>query len=316
MLHGSSCAEDSPTEAVVDVSSDVWSDLAPETVEDVALACSELGNGAPCDDGNACTQGDECDGTVCAGTTTVVCDEFDICRPGSCDALVGCVYETLPDETVCYVACFDEARCLGGKCTVVPESELKCPAPTNPCLSQWGCDPLTGGCTKAIIKPDGVACERDEDVCTSDVCEAGECVATGAVEGCDELAQSNPCWSHVCDPELGCVAIEFKLGDPCDDSAACTVDDVCTHNEFMQELCLGAPISVDDGNACTNDKCVAGVVSHKPVIGASCVLDHACAPSGLCSAEGVCVPNDTCPCQVLEDCPTGALDCADGSCLY
>ena len=315
LLSGACGGDEAPTPAPAfeDVS---VTDADVDGEEDVPLTCAELGNGAPCDDGNACTTGDQCEYEVCAGGTTTVCDDFGICVTGECDPEVGCVYEPEPDGTVCYVACFGEAQCINSECTVVPESAVQCPAPENPCLAQWACDPLTGTCSKAILKPDGVSCDSDESVCTEELCEVGECVATGVVETCEEVAVAKPCWSHTCDPEKGCIADVFKEGQSCDDSASCTVDDQCTYNDFGQELCLGTPIVVDDGNPCTNDVCVAGVVENTPFIGSVCDPEHPCADKGICDDQGVCVPTVSCSCSTLDDCPEGATSCLESACVF
>jgi hypothetical protein len=53
--------------------------------------------GAPCDDVNACTTGDQCAGGACAGTLN--CDDADPCTSDSCQAMA-CVHEpgSPPDE--------------------------------------------------------------------------------------------------------------------------------------------------------------------------------------------------------------------------
>ncbi len=315
MLLGA-CGDDESSDQQAPPADASSSEVFPDANEDVVLTCLELGNGASCDDGNACTTGDKCEFEVCAGDTTTVCDDFGVCVTGECDVEKGCVYEPEPDGTVCYVACFGEAQCIASECTVVASSAVQCPAPENPCLAQWSCDSLTGICSKAILKSDGAPCDSDESVCTEETCLQGECVATGFVETCEEVAVSNPCWSHLCDPEEGCIAETFKEGQSCDDSAACTVGDQCTYNAFGQELCLGEPMVVDDQNSCTNDACIAGVVTNTPIVGGVCDPEHACASSGLCSETGVCVPSAVCECVELADCPTGAASCEDGVCVY
>jgi hypothetical protein len=314
MLLGA-CGDDSSAEPAVDPA-DVTLDVTLEVTADVALTCLELGNGAPCDDGNACTTHDECEFEVCAGGSTKVCDDFGVCVTGECDVEKGCVYEPEPDGTVCYVACFGEAQCIASECTVIPASMIQCPAPENPCLAQWACDSLTGICSKAILKPDGVSCDTDESVCTEESCLEGECVATGFVETCEQVAVSNPCWSHLCDPEQGCIAEIFKEGQTCDDSASCTVADQCTYNTFGQELCLGTPMVVDDEDSCTSDACIAGVVENTLIVGGICDPEHACSGTGLCDEDGSCVPSVPCACAALEDCPDGATSCDAGVCVF
>jgi hypothetical protein len=45
----------------------------------------------PCDDGNACTEGDACKGGVCKPGTAKVCDDKDNCTKDSCVPATGCV---------------------------------------------------------------------------------------------------------------------------------------------------------------------------------------------------------------------------------
>ena len=51
-----------------------------EVLPDAAGPCSALPDGADCDDGDACTQVDECLGGACVGTTPIVCEAVDDCH--------------------------------------------------------------------------------------------------------------------------------------------------------------------------------------------------------------------------------------------
>ena len=49
-------------------------------------------DGAPCTDGNACTQSDTCVAGVCQSGGALSCDDVDACTADSCDSVLGCVH--------------------------------------------------------------------------------------------------------------------------------------------------------------------------------------------------------------------------------
>ena len=60
---------------------------------DPVTGCSDpvSPQGAPCDDGNACTQTDICEAGICTGSNPVVCTALDQCHDaGVCDPVTGC----------------------------------------------------------------------------------------------------------------------------------------------------------------------------------------------------------------------------------
>ena len=96
-----------------------------------------VNNTAPCNDGNACTTGDQCSSGTCRGTsqncddgnactadsctgtgcshTTASCDDQNICTTDSCDPASGCVHQPFAGQTSCGVgACRRSVDCVDG----------------------------------------------------------------------------------------------------------------------------------------------------------------------------------------------------------
>ncbi len=195
-------------------------------------ACTKLAGcsygaiiGAPCDDFNACTTGDKCNGKgLCTPSAAKVCDDGNPCTNDLCNQVLGCIFDVKAG-----VACDD-----GSKCTeddVCSQGFCKGVAITcddgNPCTTD-GCK-VDVGCV-AMAK-DGLPC-NDNNACTKgDACGNGG-VCAGSPVSCDD---GNPCTDNTCDSASGCkLAILDKI--PCSDGSACTVQDECASG-----ICLGSP---------------------------------------------------------------------------
>src|SRR5206468_3330825 len=78
-------------------------------------------DGTSCNDGNACTQTDTCQGGTCTGVNPVVCTALDQCHvPGACDPASGtCSNPSKVDGTTCTDgnACTQSDTCQSGTCT-------------------------------------------------------------------------------------------------------------------------------------------------------------------------------------------------------
>jgi hypothetical protein len=269
-----------------------------DTSETPPSFCEDAGEGAGCDDGNACTTDDTCASGVCTGATNVVCSA-DTCENATCDPAVGCVITYEPNGSECTVGCFDTASCQDGGCEVDPESAVACPASESECVSELGCDPATGECTVVIPMPASVSCDLDENVCSLDSCDGdGQCVATGEMNACDAQNNQSPCWTWGCNGKAGCVQISFVEGVSCNDNNPCTYSDICTVSDLSQELCQGEPLPIDDQNPCTDDACIDGVVSHTPIDGLSCPIEG-CDLPGLCTS-GACEAPQACLCDPID----------------
>ena len=86
-----------------------------------AAGCSDLfaPDGTGCDDANACTRADVCDGGICVGDDPVPCSSDSQCKVGVCDPLSGaCGLAALPEGTPCDdgAACTAGDACHAGAC--------------------------------------------------------------------------------------------------------------------------------------------------------------------------------------------------------
>ncbi len=81
-------------------------------------ACVFTPNTAPCDDGNACTTGDACQGGQCMGTP-ISCNDNNECTTDSCDPDHGCVFQPVPNWPP--VPCDGPWHvCWNGQCVGLP----------------------------------------------------------------------------------------------------------------------------------------------------------------------------------------------------
>ncbi|HYC55804.1 MAG TPA: hypothetical protein VEL28_12795, partial [Candidatus Binatia bacterium] len=55
-------------------------------------SCSSVFNTIPCDDSDACTDGDQCSNGVCVPGPPLVCDDANVCTDDSCDSAAGCEF--------------------------------------------------------------------------------------------------------------------------------------------------------------------------------------------------------------------------------
>jgi cysteine-rich repeat protein len=306
-------------------------------------ACVVAGerDGTACDDGDACTIADECQGGVCRPGTPLVCQPLDDCHAaGVCDPATGvCSDPPLADGGPCddRDACTTDDACRDGVCT--PAGSVACPAPDD-CHEEGACDPQTGGCTWPA-KPDGAPCENGDACTTGDACLAGAC-GPGPPVVCAPLSACHG--AGVCDPVSGaCSTPPLADGTPCDDGDDCTPDDRCQAGACLggaasecappdacqtragcdpaTGACRYAPAAdgapCDDGDACTGgDACQDGAC----VPGPPRVCDGAadpCRGPGVCdpatgACDGAAAPDGT-PCDDGDPCTAGAV-CRGGRC--
>ena len=121
--------------------------------------CSGAIAGEPCDDRNACTQGDSCHGGVCVGVDVVssTCPGSGECVEGAtCDPRVGtCRMLDRRDGTACEDEdpCTTTGACQGGQCIGAdpPDCDDQSWCTTDRCEPAVGCvhDPVAGTCLVA-----------------------------------------------------------------------------------------------------------------------------------------------------------------------
>ena len=155
-----------------------------------------LPDGVSCTDHDHCTTGDTCAAGACAGSV-LACDDADACTSDNCDPTGGCVF--LPK------LCDD-----GNGCTVD------------------SCNKKSGNCAFDTAAAHGLACDADNNPCTTnDSCLLGGCVV-GAPLQCP--SDGNPCTTAVCLPTktgTTCAPIQRPNGASCDDDSSCTVGNTC-----------------------------------------------------------------------------------------
>jgi hypothetical protein len=156
-------------------------------------------NGSACDDGDACTQTDECQSGNCVGSDPVACTPLDQCHnAGTCDSGTGvCSDPPKVDGSPCDDgdACTQTDTCQSGTCTGA--DPIVCTA-SDPCHDVGVCNPGTGVCSDPP-KADGSPCD-DGDLCTyDDECTGGVC--GGTAYSCDDFS---PCTTDSCNGDSTC----------------------------------------------------------------------------------------------------------------
>ncbi|MGB0592559.1 MAG: hypothetical protein ACPGU1_22990, partial [Myxococcota bacterium] len=216
---------------------------APDAPCKIATCTSQGGcavisveDGVGCDDGDACTSEDSCDGGECQGKAQVCLDGLE-CTIGSCEA-GQCEYTPKPAG----VSCDDENACTEGD---VCDDSGQCAGTVKACDDGLVCTESTcvsGECVNSPLT--GPQCD-DADLCTSaDTCEAGVCEGQEALpEVCDD---DDPCTTDAC-VDSGCLHVEIPgcgesdtqcigvvAGTSCDDDDDDTTADMC-----LQAQCAG-----------------------------------------------------------------------------
>ncbi|MFT5429374.1 MAG: hypothetical protein ACI9OJ_000043 [Myxococcota bacterium] len=249
-----------------------------------------LPDGSACDDGNPCTEEDECDAGVCTGGASQ-CE---------CESDADCTEKD--DDNLCNGALV----CVQSQCVIDVNSIVVCPPSDEICMVQ-ACDPTLGACVQNAADT-GTACD-DGDNCTSeDGCSPAGCA--GKALNCND---NNLCTDDSCvDGQCSSVPNSGSCGD----GNPCTVGDTC-----IDKTCVGTLKSCDDANACTADSCDAGTCFNVAADGA-CDDGNPCTGGDACS-DGACVGGaNTCQCRSDSDCASeedgdlcnGTLKCVGTQC--
>jgi hypothetical protein len=265
-------------------------------------------DGTACSDGNACTTGDACQAGVCAGAA-VECPAQDRCHSaGACDPGTGaCSNPVLPDGTSCGDgdACNGAEICGTGQCLAGPPPSLD---DGNPCTID-ACDPQGG--VQNLPAPTGTSCADANECNGAEICDGAGACLPGTPPAPPVLLVVDACHQATCDPALGWFLIQRAAGSSCADGTVCNGAESCDLLGFCRD---GAAPTIDDGNACTADRCdpEAGVL-HTPVaMGTSCADGNACNGLEACDGAGSCQPGSA---PVVDDgnvCTADACDAALG----
>lgn len=185
--------------------------------------CQHLGasvDGKPCDDGDACTAVESCQGGTCTTSGPTSCEDGNGCTADSCVSDKGCKHDGAAlDGKACddASACTLGDACAAGSCkagkTLACDDGAACTVDS--------CD-ATKGCQHDALLLAGVPCD-DGDACTKgDACGDGAC--KGAPIDCDDGSSCtvDACAGGVCS-HLG-ATLE---GTPCKHAIACVTGTTC-----------------------------------------------------------------------------------------
>src|SRR5262245_20197664 len=271
-----------------------------------AMACA---TDADCDDRNACTANDRCEGGDCV-SDQVDCDDGNPCSIDSCSLTDGCQHDPQPNGASCSDGnvCTGEEVCQGGRCS--NPRPLDCddgnPCTADSCAPPLGCrhTPVAGCCTADLDCVDFSACTQNER------CDGGAC--TSDPVSCDD---GNPCTTDGCAPDLGCHHIPVLNGIACGDGNVCDGVETCQDGSCV----AGEPPHCNDSNACTTDGCDALAGCTVQQVPGCCNVDADCADTSACTVNEQCemhaCTSDPLPCDDRNPCTTDGCD-PDAGCVH
>ncbi|QAT83260.1 putative lipoprotein [Corallococcus coralloides] len=288
--------------------------------------CTVSPRGTACDDGDACTLEDVCDGesaTACGGTPKE-------CKtpPNQCHETVGtcsegaCTYTTKPVGT----ACDDGNACTSGETCGTGAScgsgTLKvCESPGGVCLENAGaCQPETGACSYTP-RAQGSACRAAVGPCdVAEVCTGagGECppdLKQPAGTAC--VDDGNPCTTDVCDASGSCLHPVLAMGTVCGAGSVCNASAQCISSCFIDGALVAAGTTNPSGacqvcdparstsawsfksaaTQCRGAADACDAVEYCTGSGAQCPADGdaaagtSCGAGSICDASGQCSAN-------------------------
>ncbi|MBZ4376441.1 hypothetical protein [Corallococcus sp. AS-1-6] len=204
--------------------------------------CTVVPRGTACDDGDACTLEDVCDGegeNACSGTLKTCGTPPSQCHEAAGTCSQGaCTYAPKPAGTACDdgnactrgETCGADALCGSGTMTL-------CESPGGVCLENAGaCQPETGVCTYAP-RTQGTACRAAVGPCdVAETCTGagGECppdlkqpVGTACVD------DGNPCTTDVCDASGTCLHPVLAVGTVCGAGNVCNASAQCISSCYI-----------------------------------------------------------------------------------
>lgn len=279
--------------------------------------------GTGCDDANACTQTDTCDGIGnCTGSNKVSCPGTqcysEVCNPGT----GACVKDTdFPAGTFCLdgnVCTQNDACDGGGTCVGTPRNcndGLECTIDSCTTCSGAGCNNTPEGgwkCKNDAAAAENNLCDADSDVCTvGDKCVGGFC-APGVDFDC--TGRDDECVTGICFENAGtpdCTTQNRTNGTDCNaDSNGCTIGDHC-----FGGICQQGTATPDCSGLDNADNCKAGVCSSTGAESYTCIQTSAgngtpCNDHNGCTMPDLCSGGSCVGTTVVENQP----DCTSSGC--
>ncbi|MBM4345371.1 MAG: hypothetical protein FJ100_18525 [Deltaproteobacteria bacterium] len=282
------------------------------------------GNYVPCEDGNLCTQFDDCEGGACvSGTNTCACTKDEEC---------------VDDGDLCNGTLF--CNKASGACVTNPKTVVSCSNSFDTACLKNTCDKKSGKCVNVAVS-DYLNCEDGNPCSEGDVCLKGDCVSgtntCDCVEnkGCEGKEDGNPCNGTLyCNMK----ATPFKcLVNPAT-IVTCPIglDTDCLKNtcDKLTGKCAMKPVPqlfapCTDNNPCTvDDECINGTCKAGTNF-CNCLNDADCAAkeqtNNLCVGKLGCltidgkklcttIPNSAVTCAADAECTKNLCDAGDGKC--
>eukprot|EP00040_Diaphanoeca_grandis_P025721 m.142926 g.142926 ORF g.142926 m.142926 type:complete len:2982 (-) comp30282_c1_seq1:243-9188(-) len=278
--------------------------------------CSEVPSSATtrCDDGDALTNFDTCDGNgKCAGVD--LCEQNGVvCEPGECETAGRCengicvARAKYIDTTSCddsnNATLYD--RCLDGVCVGVDLcTDVTCQAP-KPCRKPSTC--FLGECSAGVAFSDGTECDDGEEATDDDRCLDGACVG---VNLCEEVTCPPPDLHQCLEADVcahgSCVVNQRPTGTPCDDGNNATDNDACDSG-----TCAGVDLCVKFDVTCTRGQCEQDL----PCANGACLQAPPKDDGIVCDDGDENTVDDECVRGVCEGTnPCDAVSCAQSSCF-
>lgn len=251
---------------------------------DPKVGCVYTNNTLSCDDGDKCTEKDQCSGGKCVGGAKVNCDDNNVCTDDSCDPKLGCthIYNTLSCNDG--QSCTKDDKCTNGQCV---GSKYSCSEPNPTCAGDGTC---YCGYIK-LIPPVKITCDPK----TADHCET-------TVLGASCKCGSNPACSD------GKMCCSGQCVDSCSDNNLCTYNDHCEAGK-----CVGTSYTCKEPNpTCLGDgTCNCG----GPIFGVNCgsITADNCWCGFSCDGK-ICLYICECRCGKNPACSIG-YKCSNGTCV-
>ena len=175
-------------DCVVDSDCNDGNPCTRDTCNVIAGQCIVEETNDPCDDGVACTVGDQCANGVCNGGVPDdgQCDDGNVCTDNTCHPVLGCRATNNVNACDAGLGCTEGDQCADGACVAGAPNNALC-SDDNVCTDDV-CNPATGCEYPNNVDPcdDGLGCTAN------DLCDLGVCLGSDA---CPE--------GQACDVEAG-----------------------------------------------------------------------------------------------------------------
>ena len=285
-----------------------------ECTEDVCNADGTTAHN-PTQAGSACTMGGtQCDGNgacvECIGPSDCPGQDNE-CQTRTCEAGV-CGFDYAATGTASPTQVAGDCKisvCDGAGALIDQNDDVDVPVDNNTCTG----DVCTAGAPSNPVLPLGTNCGTtpggDPLLCD----DAGQCVGCNAATDCpgaDDECKARTCVNKVCGVSYTAQGTAVAAQTPND-----CLSQVCDGNGAIVASPDDADVPVDDGNACSDEQCAAGLPIHPDKNnGTACNDGDACSMTDMCMA-GACTGTNPVSCMALDQCHVaGTCDSATGMC--